>query len=567
MKKLIIVVIGVVVVAAIVISSYAFYQKPKANKINPQFAVENYLPADSIVTLMIDTTNSEQKANIQKIKQTLSKYNYPLSIQALLDKIDDKTINENVNSIIQVVGDNNKIAVALQNINIDPVSSPPQVKMNLIAVSKIQNRAAYDKLFGTLSSKKDSKVKTIANIKVVAKENTVDDAPGNYYLTAKDDYLIFAIAGDDAEFQNILDNANPLSKNADYQKVLSNTAGPYSALVYVNFRSLSSMYDKMIDRVAKSAGESLPASEIEKMRSATASMKILQAMGGTLLAQADGFKFTTYTMGDEKEMDKLKFYFNSVPNAAPYLISQLPGKNSLLYVEVQNLAKALEMSKIMNPAQFTQIEQTLSLAGINMGKDLLPWLDKATALSVRGASGFIPNITLLVDVSSKEDAARSLLSRLDMLLTLGINSNPQLSILGKSTDSKGLTVIKDNSGMLGPLTGAKKAPSLTYGINDQKQLIISLSEDELKLGEDTFAQQDEIKDLLAKLPAKNTGIFYISPATIANTAVGILKNLPMAVPAEQVDQAISYFQPFKHIISSGQTEKYSSKSTGYIVIK
>lgn len=250
----------------------------------------------------------------------------------------------------------------------------------------------------------------------------------------------------------------------------------------------------------------------------------LDAQGVAFVVTKTGLDFRGIAVGDKERIDKDDMSLNELKAKKAYLSKNMPSNKLALYLESYNFAATLER----------QLGEggVASLAGMGLDPaqiDLEELFGKGYSLAIHGNEGFLPGLTLMVDVSGGKATARQLVDQLDgqvseLISLMEFQGGTALS--GALTrevieiDGESFTVIRLNVGKVMEVyqqAGTFTLPSevgredivLLYGITSEDRFLISTFDGWLENPRAMLADDATYALTLERLDEFKEGVVYV----------------------------------------------------------
>ncbi len=483
--------------------------------------VETLLPEQVSILLSLGTKEVEQQNKFAKLIQAFPQDSFKNTLTTQIAHLED---------ILPLIGEHPRAMVAFTG----GVDTPTP---DVIAIVAITDETATDTALEKLTQEGYIKNSTNGAI-IYSKED--------FSLVRYQDLVILATKKTLIEeaLKRSQEKTASLLQNQNYQKGIAKVNG--------SFGFLFSDTQYFLDSIPKVT------TELQQVSSS----KLMAALEGEIYgfyAEDQGLRIKGSTYADEKKLQETKASFNELNLHEAYLYKQIPGDGMAYYLELYNPRNTFETAferyeNTPNSKQtFAQIRSFFTLQGIDVEKDLLTFLDRGMAFSIRKVGGIIPEIGLYIDASSNPTGAKKVMEKMQSTLeTLfqQVSTAPEAAPLLKllthektpdanykwSIDLNKLSA--EDKQKLPPLF-INTIPSLTFGTTPKDVAFIKLGiEGDTTIK--TFADNEDLKQAQSFIDGFDKGFFYINPQAFMS----------------YFDDLVAFAQSFGTGNSTAQTQEY-----------
>ncbi len=368
------------------------------SKLSPQgIALENYLPGDAMIVMTINKQDPAQKEKLDKLGQlfpeeTVKKL-YEDIVKNLQLELDQVELNFE-EDILGAFGDNNRILFAM-NGNLETTDENKKPTPEFYVASTFQDSEKMQTLIDKLAENGAKKGELFGATTLDDKDMYLAIYKDTILITNKENLRHEALKRMQNNEESLLNN--DLYKEAQ-KGIPQNNFGDF----YIN-------YENYFDFVSQLQEGNYPFTFRKDVKMAV-------AMG--LYAEDDGVRMLSSVA------NKGGFNLRDLTFHEPYLYAGIPGKNLIMYAEVYDFKKIIDMglnmyewdedtSKEMRKAELL-IKKTIDL---DLKEDVLSWMDKGFAMVLQRNDSIIPAISFYVDASSNPEGAKKVVDLLDTAIS------------------------------------------------------------------------------------------------------------------------------------------------------
>jgi hypothetical protein len=380
-----------------------------------------------------------------------------------------------------------------------------------------------------------------------------------------------------------------LLNNESYQKGIAKVSGSLGFVFSDTQYFLGSMAqqgsESQQDETQSEASQQIPTS------------KLLTALDGeiyALYAEDHGLRIKGNAYTDEERLQEVGASFSELNLHEAYLYKQIPGDGMAYYVELYNPRKAFEMSwgtyeNMENFKQmFAQARTFFTLQGVDVEKDVLTFLDRGMAFSLRKVGGLIPEVGIYIDASSHPEGARKVMEKLHGTLEalfLQASATPEAAPLlklfthektgdGTYRWSVDFNKLADKDKQQIPAFLVSTLPEFTFGVDAKNVAFMRLGvAGEGSESVKTFADNEDLKQAQSFIDGFDKGFFYVNPQEFMgyfDDLVAFAQSVGTSNTAEQMkeyEDFKQYILPVKSIIfSSGQPSGTETAVQAFVYI-
>lgn len=265
----------------------------------------------------------------------------------------------------------------------------------------IENKSEAESLFSALVSDGQFLKKESGGYDVYFNTPT-DDVEGSvFYFGLNEDLLL--LANNESELVGMLDllrstDTDSLWTKESYQDVVSELPAQHVGLLYVDNGSLQRQRGE-VDGLSPTA------------LSSSSMSQYLNSQGIALVATEGGFDFRGVAKGDKDKINEADTSLDKLKAGKTYLYENMPGNDLALYMESYNLASVLE-------AQYGEGLVGLGFVlGLGPETNLSAVLEEGYAVALHRNSGFLPGLTMMVDVSENTTTAKTFIQAIDLQIS------------------------------------------------------------------------------------------------------------------------------------------------------
>ncbi len=252
----------------------------------------------------------------------------------------------------------------------------------------------------------------------------------------------------------------------------------------------------------------------------------LAGQGMAFVADEDGLKMSGIALGNREKIDADDMSLDELQAKKRYLAEDMPGVNLGVYLESYDMARAIKQQ--MGDDEGAMLSAYMALLGLDPSTDISEFLSEGYAVALHENSGFLPGVTIMMDVSDGFESAEELIDNLDAQIAglLGVFqlqggtiaeaiSKEEVEVLGRQFDQ--ITLDLDSLMALYDTTGAFSLPDevqgqtadLIYGVTDDHRLIISTYEGWVEEMHLMLDDTEVYEETLAHLKGYKEGVVYI----------------------------------------------------------
>jgi len=360
-------------------------------------ALENYLPIDAMIAFTINKQDPNQQQKLSELGELFPEETVQLMYESIMEEIQLELDQKNLsfdNDIAPAFGENHRMLMAMgSDVESLKEEDMPEVYLAATLEDKAKMAELVDKLADEGYAKSTEFGATI-----------LDNEDNDFYLALYKDTMLLTnkkLLRHEA-LKRMNNNEESLLSNPLYKEANANLAKPDFANFYIN-------YEHYFDLITQLQEEEYPLKIKEDLK---------MAIAVSLYAEEEGVRMLTSPAfeGD--------FNFRDLTFNEPYLYRGIPGKNLIMYAEVYDFKKIIEMSldlyewdeetsKEMRKAELI-IKKTI---GLDLKEDVLSWMDKGFAMILQRNDSMVPAISFYVDASSNPEGAQELIDLLDSAIS------------------------------------------------------------------------------------------------------------------------------------------------------
>lgn len=390
-------VVGLLSVFTLTLTGCNKYELPQS-KLSPQgVGLENYLPKDVMMVMTINKQDPIQKEKLDQLgalfpEETVKKIyeNFVKEVQLELDQV-ELSFEED---ILAAFGENNRILFAM-NGDFEQGEEDKKPNPELYIASTFQDAEKMQALIDKLAENGAEKGELFGAATLDDKDMYLAIYKDTILITNKENLRHEALKRMNNNEESILNN--DLYKEANEQ------------LPADNFGDFYMNYENYFNFVSQLQEEDYPFTFRKDMKMAI-------AMG--LYAEDDGVRMLS-SLANQGGFNLRDLTFHE-----PYLYAGIPGKNLIMYAEVYDFKKIVDMSldmyewdeetsKEMRKAELL-IKKTLDL---DLKEDVLTWMDKGFAMVLQRNDSMIPAFSFYIDASSNPEGAQKVIELLDTAIS------------------------------------------------------------------------------------------------------------------------------------------------------
>lgn len=555
--------IFLICLSLLIFSSCSFFQKDQTDELaNSQIIGETLLPQDIMLLFKFSPENKAEYANFLELKNLFSTEKNRSAFEETLNAQFNQYNLNYAQDLKPIIGTGSETILAIQSTN-------NQDLPNFFIIQKIAKIEGYEILTKKLLQQKH----------IIALKDGYElknETNPNLFFGQKNNFIILTNSKENLNLSVNLTPQQSLVYSERYSKTRENLPTNSLGLFYMNTKLF-------FEDLAQATAQSQSGANLMFTENSLGNMFL--SNGTTLHAEKDGIKITGFIEGDQKLIDPL-FKFNHIPNEKTYLDQKLPGLKTYLYFEKFNLKGVYEqfMHNIEKSspdlyAEYLQAQESFEKnSGIKFDQDLLSWMDKGFAFSIKDSGYAVPAFTLAIDASNNTDGATKILNTLDSFISIGtftlqeyatalqrseieVNQGKLKNIKLNISDLP-LEVQEQGSIITGLLDGIE----LSYGLTGDKIFLIStdpkLSQSYQK---ETLMQDNVYKALKKNTPTKTQGITYFNLSNTLENLDRLSEVLPFQTSNdENLAEIKKYISIFKGAIFSSNATEYSYTYQGKI---
>ena len=543
--------------------------------------LERFLPNETIFFLRAGINNETEKNNLTRLLQYFPQEDLQNFSGFIESSFNEYFNNENLNftkDIMPALGSDAQLVASIVDISPKQVDVMQIIDTSILVFIPLAETENFAKVLETGLTKDGFKKTTYAGIPLYEKNE-----PVTYVALYQDVLMVSNIElGIKAALDRISQNQTSLLQNKNYQKAVS-TMNSGIGFVYVD----TPVFTKKIMKINTNMN-----TQTESSSQQNAAPKIYSNIIDTealkISAENDGIRISGTAYINEQKAKEWSIDPQQLPSSPAYLYKKILAEKVLYYLEGYNLKKIAAL----NWPIYEQIEgfqdgiQTikfiLAFQGIDVEKDILSFMDKGFALTIRGGFWVIPGIDIYVDAESNPESAKKVIEKLHSSITTFLqnaaNSTDETQLSDFLVNEKisdynyrlriDFSKIPPEQRALAPEEIINNGLQINYGINKDNLLYInSIPSTSTK----TIADDETFKKSLQNL-TKTNGIGYINPGQITEY-LGIIQTemeKEGSLTAERktiFEKVIAYISPFKSIIfSSGEVQGAEITMEGFIHI-
>lgn len=497
---------------------------------------EAYLPEDLAAVVSFSLLNEEQAQNIRDLETRMKKEE---SIQETLGQ----SLDAETQALIQALGEKYRFVFGVQQ-------GEAQEKNQFFVATLADVDAMKKSLEAMKADQTLSEYKVQGNLAYANKDKTA------YFMVEKD-LLLMATRPDD--LVGMLDQKNALQKNESYVEALKE----HEATEDVFFAQLR---PNSLDAVSTKA--------LTGISSLVASQTV------SIHAEGDGLAMTYTMQADPEKMKKAKLESLYEAREKAYLAKDLPAKNLMALYEAYDIAGSFEMLKTLGGSSPLDAwsDSTQRFLGLNMDEIML-LLDKgALVAAYQNGEAVVPGLTLLVDVESDPEKAKTLMTtiqtQLSSLAALLETSLPGALVLELAKDEKewnrlrlDLSQLPQNQANAVGALLSQEPLELLFGLRDNR-LMLSFASVMGEENAEPLKEDARYQALLKKMQGEEGQIYmdvqalsqYLASVRLLREALGLEETASLA-------QMESFLQGFDAFMASGESFAKGSRMDGFLQIK
>lgn len=489
---------AIIILAVLFFSGCAVSDKILGKK---EIQLESFLPANTLMTFMFDTSDSKQVAFLNSILDKLPRADDGNLLDRLRGRVMEDILKGKYSyetDIKPIFGEGTKVIIGLSSLEAGDVPHP-------YILAKINNQEAFDNFLQVVVQAEKGEIKQIEGHNVFFSSGT-SDKPDNGCLGSYKGFLLLVDSCSSYEEGVSLakNGKNTLTANKNYKKVVDNLGEQYLAGMYLN---INGTFELLRSNLLQSSNNVWMNNEL---------VSAGEVGGFALLAMSDGFGLKGYVSFDKSKLeeDTLKKYTSGDTS----LIENIPGDSIIFYSSGFDLADNLKRQlSFLSQNTGQDIEQKLGTmlqdtVGIDLEEDLYSWMRQGYALTVHSNEGsIIPGITLLVDASEVPDIAKEVVTKLDGqmsgLLTLASMEDEKLGEAISKDEVAGLHRISIDFAKMQELKteeGAEEEVPEGEGPAAAEEEV-----DEAELNAEVQSEKESIKDIEAQMREREEFEAYI----------------------------------------------------------
>ncbi|MFC1810507.1 DUF3352 domain-containing protein [Patescibacteria group bacterium] len=372
-------------------------------------ALENYLPKDALFAITLNLNDEDQAEKLAKLGDKFPEETRKKIFEGILEELNkeleriDATLDED---LLPILGENPRVLLGMGSNFPDLEENPDEMPEMYVALTvddpqaMIELNDKYLPIDPELSKGSEFGEVTYDFEKSAEDSMYVAHYKDTIFMSNKKNIRHEAL-------KRIKNNEESLLNHKLYKELYEKVMKPNFATFYIN-------YEHYFDLIAQLEGEDYPMKFKEGFHMAI-------FMG--LQADDDGVRMISMPAFENAPFDMADF-----PMHEPYLHNGTPGKNLIMYAEIYNLKKSLEIgmdfyewdedtSKELRKAELL-VKKTI---GIDWKEDILSWMDKGFAMVLQRNDSMIPAISFYVDASSNPEGAGEVIDLLDAALEEAYN--------------------------------------------------------------------------------------------------------------------------------------------------
>jgi hypothetical protein len=391
-------VVGLLAVFALTLTACNSKFELDQSKLSPQgIALENYLPGDAMIVMTINKQDTAQKEKLDKLgtlfPEETVKNIYEDIVKNLQLELDQVELNFE-EDILGAFGENNRILFAM-NGNFEKTDEDKEPVPEFFIASTFQDSEKIQTLIDKLAENGGEKGELFGA--------TTLDNKDMYLAVYKDTILI-------TNKQNLRHEALKKMQNNE-ESLLNNELykEAQKGIPQYNFGDFYINYENYFEFINALQEEDYPFTFRKDLKMAI-------AMG--LYAEDEGVRMLSSVAS------KGGFNLRNLTFHEPYLYRGIPGKNLIMYAEVYDIKKIINMSldvyewdeetsKEMRKAELL-IKKTI---GIDLKEDILSWMDKGFAMVLQRNDSMVPAISFYIDAGSNPEGAKKIINILDTAIS------------------------------------------------------------------------------------------------------------------------------------------------------
>ena len=362
-------------------------------------SLEDALPADTVISVSINTQNKEQREKFENLKSYFPNEDYDKLIKSALDDLNMELTDIGLsyeNDIAPLFSEKFKGVFGITG----EFPKTPKLKKG----EKASVKAKSPDMIIAFTVADPKKAEEIINIMAEKNSNAaltkvfdfpaLDNKKESMYLALYKDVVIMSTTENNRfeAIKRLRNNENSLLANESYKKALKSLPQPNLGMVYMNV-------NRLFEEISKSEDVKMPASEF---------IKAIQFEAFAFVAENDGLKMVAQVGMDQNS----KFNINKFPYKNPYLYKNLPGNDLMMFAEGYGIKDFFEIETdilFANKADrddFERIKRLMkSYIGLDLENDILVWMDKGYAFAMQRNDGLIPGLSLYIDASTDPKSA------------------------------------------------------------------------------------------------------------------------------------------------------------------
>jgi len=528
---------------------------------------EVFVDPSAFMMFKFGTSDATQRQNLDNLGSYFPGDGFDMLMKEVTSEFDEDFAEHGVTfeeDLLPAVGENFQLMVSFSGA-VSETEDPA-----LTAVLSVADPAAFENWLTKAVGDGNGAVQNYKSHKIY-----INPDKGTHVVFYKD---VIVATNRMSEMRNALERAegsvDSLLQNASYQKGLAQMPDAIG-LFYID---PSVIYEQM-------QNNSLQTEEMKEQLGEMAD--ILKAIDGEIFAftaEPDGIRMHGLVYGDPEKWEALQGFL-ALDMDPIYLYEQVPGEGTMLYSESFNAKENLNTTFAMykNMPEFDEMMQVLddALAEVDLDfkDDILSFMDRGLAYSLRDTGSIIPSIGFYVDARSNREGAEKVMNVIFESIVDALSSDPELEsfISHKKFSTKG----GDSSSLVLDISSAPDVddipkdllqlkPAFNYGVNaDGLAFFEIVVKDD---GGAPLAQNSSFKRSLDNLKGYEYGVAYLDVEqfmTYVNRVVDFAMGLEGGSADDLVEYEIfkSYVSPVKSIIfASKKPEVGQVQMQGFIEI-
>jgi hypothetical protein len=330
-----------------------------------------------------------------------------------------------------------------------------------------------------------------------------------YYFSLFDDLLLISNEKESlVEMLNLAksEGDDSLWTSESYQAVLEELPQKNVAMLFMDGEFLGARQEETASTISKVL------------------LKYLEGEGMAFVAEEDGLEFRGVALGDVERIDEDDASLDALQARKSYLSKDMPGEKLAVYVESYNFASILQRQLGEGGEGF--LYTTL---GLDPSYELEDFLGEGYSIGLHRNEGFLPGLTLLVDVSDNSVIAETMIESIDIQLGTFIGlfqfqggevasalSKHDVEIQGGdfhvvSLDVDAIMDLYQTDGIFNlPDEIRGQSIHILYGVTDDERLVFSTYDGWLDDPSKMLVDMNVYEETVDRLADFKEGIVYVS---------------------------------------------------------